>query len=92
MTFPIALLAIIAVCLGVMCLFGVWISGRIEAAWAKPQVAVDPIVGPRDRIAVYDTGRSHIPMPERLKTHEEMVAWMTKELPKLVAESGRSGV
>lgn len=27
-------------------------------------------------------------MPDSLKTREEMVAWMTRELPKLTTEAG----
>jgi hypothetical protein len=47
---------------------------------------IDPIMGERDRVAIYDSYGPFVPMPDHLKTHAEMVAWMTKELPKLTAE------
>ena len=36
-----------------------------------------------------ETGQSHpfIPMPKHLRTHDEMIAWMTQELPRLTAEN-----
>jgi len=47
---------------------------------------VDPILGERDQVAIYDSYAPFIPMPEHLRTKDEMVEWMTKELPKLTAE------
>jgi hypothetical protein len=85
MKLAIALLAITLMGAGVVWLVGVWISNRISAIWSNPEGGIDPIMGPKDRIAIYDTG-PYIPMPDRLKTREEMVAWMTKELPKLTGE------
>jgi hypothetical protein len=49
-------------------------------------MAVDPIISPGLRIKVYDSGGPFIPMPNHLKTRDEMVAWMTKELPKLTTD------
>ncbi|MFC4171500.1 hypothetical protein ACFOYU_05435 [Microvirga sp. GCM10011540] len=47
---------------------------------------LDPITGVRDQVGIYESYESYIPMPDHLKTQDEMVAWMTKELPKLTAE------
>jgi hypothetical protein len=49
---------------------------------------IDPICGAKDRVAIYDTPGLLIPMPDDLRTHEEMVAWMRDELPKLTAKQG----
>jgi hypothetical protein len=60
---------------------------------ANPVVhyADDPIIGHRDQVAIYDSHDSFIPMPEQLRTRDEMVAWMTEELPKLTAALPKSG-
>ncbi len=47
---------------------------------------LDPILGERDRMGIYESYGPFVPMPDHLKTHDEMVAWMTQELPKLTAE------
>jgi hypothetical protein len=62
------------------------ISQRISTPQQVEPIAVDPIIGPRDRIAMDDSGEVFIPMPLDLKTKDEMVAWMTTELPRLTAE------
>lgn len=67
---------------------GGWISQPIHSASSRPTEGLDPITGPKDRIAIYDTGGPFIAMPDSLKTREEMVAWMTRELPKLTTEAG----
>jgi hypothetical protein len=63
-----------------------WSSHRIPTPRRIMHTAVDPITGPRNRVDAYDTGGSFIPMPNHLKTRDEMVAWMTNELPKLMTE------
>lgn len=85
----ITLLAITLCCVVGIWAVGVSISQRIHAACSRPTGGPDPVTGPKDRIAIYDTGGPFILMPDNLKTREEMVAWMTKELPKLTAEAGR---
>jgi hypothetical protein len=52
--------------------------------------AGDPITGPRDQIGIHDSYEPFIPMPARLQTRNEMVDWMTKELPKLTAALPKS--
>ena len=79
----------------------------VTAAWVANQVSleprgnlsgVDPILGARDRIAVYRASTVTIPrhpnvvvpMPDHLKTSDEMVAWLVNELPKRVEEAAKS--
>jgi hypothetical protein len=51
------------------------------------QVAtIDPVLGAKDQTGIHDPKRTFIVMPDHLKTRDEMVAWMTRELPKLTAE------
>lgn len=69
---------------------GIGISERLSSRWRLTDRGTDPILGPKDRLAIYDSGGPFIPMPERLKTHDEMVAWMTHELPKLTAQKRAS--
>ncbi|MET0743740.1 MAG: hypothetical protein ABWY78_10255 [Microvirga sp.] len=80
----IALAAILAGSLGMLLLLLLWFGD----AHARPVTPFDedPIVGPRDPIAIYESHGPFIPMPETLRTHDAMVEWMTKELPKLTAE------
>ena len=63
-----------------------WTTHRLPSPDLSRHTAIDPITGPRDRVAIYDSGGAFIPMPSHLKTRDEMVAWMTSELPKLTAE------
>jgi hypothetical protein len=62
-----------------------WISHRPPLFQSAKHTAVDPIISPRLRIKVYDLGGPFIPMPYHLKTRDEMVTWMTEELPRLTA-------
>jgi hypothetical protein len=82
--FVISLLLIFAGFFGMLLLLLL----RFGASIVTPEVEsdLDPILGARDPIAIHDIQGPLIPMPSRLKTHAEMVAWMTKELPKLTAE------
>ena len=51
------------------------------------QVAtIDPVLGAKDQTGIHDPKRTLILMPDHLKTRAEMVAWMTRELPKLTLE------
>ncbi|GEO18056.1 hypothetical protein [Microvirga aerophila] len=38
----------------------------------------------RERKPVAVDQESFIPMPDHLKSHTDMIAWMTKELPRLI--------
>ncbi len=68
----------------------IWVRDLMAAREASSMRGTNPITGPRDRIAIYDQGGPFIAMPEQLKTQDEMVEWLTKELPKLTAEPKRS--
>jgi hypothetical protein len=68
---------------------GVWIGDRIALRLVRPNLGNDPILGPRDRIAIHDTRGPFIPMPQNLRTQDEMVAWMTRDLPRLLGEDQR---
>jgi hypothetical protein len=84
-------------CMAGLLLLCLWIVSRMMRPDGEPS-GVDPILGARDRVAIYRPGgpfiRPHrdvlVPMPEHLTTQEEMVAWMTKELPRVIENSARS--
>jgi hypothetical protein len=82
----LAILVALAGLTGFIGLRLMWVSHRPPVLRRTRRSAIDPIMGPRDRIAIYDSGGSFIPMPDHLKTKDEMVSWMTKELPKLTAD------
>jgi len=88
--FELALMAALAALTGAIGLRFMWTSHRIPTPRRARHTAVDPITGVRDRVAIYDSGDSFIPMPSNLRTSEEMVDWMTKELPKLTATMSNS--
>jgi len=80
----ISMLAILAGALGMLLLLLTWFGSRA----IEPEFESDlhPILGLRDQAAIYDTQGPFIPMPEHLRTADEMVDWMTKELPRLTAD------
>jgi hypothetical protein len=71
-------------------LIGMLIGDRIASRLSTPTRPFDPIVGPQTPVVTYDTGGPFIAMPERLRTREEMVAWLTNDLPKLTADRSES--
>jgi hypothetical protein len=85
----VAVLAAAAGFLAAIWLLLLWVGDHAAAAFDRSPDALDPIMGPRDRIVIHDGGESFIPMPEELRTRDEMVAWMTKELPRLTAKEAR---
>jgi hypothetical protein len=85
----LALMAALAGLAGAIGLRLMWISHRIPTPRRARHTAFDLITGARDRVAIYDSGGSFIPMPSHLKTSEEMVDWMTKELPKFTGNPSR---
>jgi hypothetical protein len=44
------------------------------------------ITRPKQPIEIFEMDGSFVEMPDHLKTHDEMVAWMTRELPDLIAK------
>jgi hypothetical protein len=57
---------------------------------STPARPIDPIVGPKTPMAIHDTGGPFIFMPEGIRTREEMVTWMTNDLPRLTADRSKS--
>jgi len=80
------ILVVLAVLTAAFGLRFIWTIHRPPTRRRSSSMAVDPITGARDRLAIYDSGDSFIAMPNHLKTRDEMVAWMTQELPRLTAD------
>ena len=76
-----------------------WVANQVSLEPKHERTGVDPILGARDRIAVYRASNVSIPhhpnvvvpMPDHLKTRDEMVNWLVKELPKRVEEAVKPG-
>jgi hypothetical protein len=72
-------------CLGAAAIFLVpfWVSRRTT----DPAItsSVDPIVGAKDHAFIHDLDTSFIPMPDYLRTRDEMVTWMVRDLPRLTS-------
>jgi hypothetical protein len=83
--------------LAVLALIFLWSVSRLLRPDGEHS-GVHPITGARDRLAVYRPSGPLIqplpnvlvPMPEHLTTQEEMVAWMTKVMPKVVEGTTKS--
>jgi hypothetical protein len=54
---------------------------------ARRRTRQHPIARRGQTAAFGDRNGSFVQMPDHLKTHEEMVAWMTRELPDLIAKT-----
>jgi hypothetical protein len=80
----VALLAVLAGSMGMLLLLLLWFGDT----HSNPVVpfADDPIMGAKDPVAIYESHGPFIPMPDHLKSHADMVAWMTTELPQLTAQ------
>jgi hypothetical protein len=87
----IGILAALAGFTAAIWLLLLWVGDRATESFELSPDALDPIRGARDPMAIYDHG-PFIAMPEHLKTEDEMVSWMTKDLPKLIAETPRPRV
>ncbi len=85
MDLEIALLLVLLPALTALFMDIVWTLHRATLLPRDMPSRFDPILGKRDRVAIHDTYGPYIPMPKDLRTKDEMVAWMTKELPKLTA-------
>jgi len=57
---------------------------------ADPESPVDLVLRSEDSATIDDMNGPFIPMPEHLKTAEGMIAWMTRDLPRLTAEYQKS--
>ena len=87
----IGLLAALAGFTAAIWLLLLWVGERTTASFDTAPDRLDPILGARDPMAIYDQG-PFIPMPEHLKSRDEIVAWMTTDLPRLLAETPRPRV
>jgi hypothetical protein len=71
---------------GAIWLLLLWVGDHATTSFEMSPPPLDPILGAQDRVEIHESNGPFIPMPDHLKTHDEMVAWMTKELPKLTAD------
>ena len=76
-------LTAMAVITGAIGLQVMWIRHRFPKLRRTRRISAS---GFKDSAAMYGWKSSHIPMPDHLRTKEEMVAWMIDELPKQTAE------
>lgn len=82
---------VLLACLGAVGIFLVpfWISrGATDPTITSP---VDPILGAKDQTAIHDIDTSFIPLPDHVRTNDEVVEWLTKDLPKITAGLTKSG-
>jgi hypothetical protein len=86
MELELILMTVLAGFAGLIGLHFMWIGHRFPARRRISHIAIDPLAGSQDYLAVYGPGGLFIPMPNHLKTRDEMVTWMTQELPKLTAD------
>jgi ABC-type phosphate transport system auxiliary subunit len=82
----LALLLGLAALISAMGLAFMWFTTRTMMPLSLPAATTAPVLGAKDRREIHDPKSPFIQMPAYLKTHDEMVAWMTRELPKLTAE------
>jgi hypothetical protein len=82
--FTLALLSVVAGFLGMLLLLVTWFGGRMIEP--EGETDLDPILGLRDQPAIHEAQAAFVPMPRHLTTHQEMVSWMTREMPKLLAD------
>jgi hypothetical protein len=80
----LSLLVVLAGAIWMLLLLITWFGSRS----ITPEIEddLDPILGARDPVAIYESQGPFIPMPDHLRTSDQMVEWMTKELPKLTAD------
>jgi hypothetical protein len=75
------MLAILVIYLAAFGICFLWFDRKF-ASHLQPS-AQDPILVASGRVTICESQEPYIPMPDHLKTHGEMVHWMTEELPKL---------
>src|SRR5215207_949686 len=70
----ISLLVVLAGAVGMLLLLLTWFGGRT----ITPEIEddLDPILGARDPMAIYESHGPFIPMPAHLKTNDQMIDWM----------------
>jgi hypothetical protein len=81
--FTLDLLVILAGFFGMVWLLTGLFGGHVPIVPYAEAFAADEDIHP----TAPDTRAPFIPMPSHLKSHEEMIAWMTTELPRLTEEA-----
>lgn len=79
----IALMAVLGGSVGMLFLLLLLFGDGNDAPMTRH--AEDPFLDAEGLAAADRTHGPFIPMPDHLKTKDEMVAWMTRELPRLTA-------
>jgi hypothetical protein len=82
----LALLIALAALISATAFALLWFTPRATIPPSLPAATTDPLIGAKDPTALDEPKSTLILMPDHLKTRHEMVAWMTRELPKLTAE------
>ena len=82
----LALLIALAALISATAFALLWFTPRTTIPPSFPATTTDPLIGAKDQTATHDPKSTLILMPDHLKTHAEMVTWMTRELPKLTTE------
>jgi hypothetical protein len=75
----ILLLAPVAGFFAALWLLLLWLGDGRDA---EVPVGYDPAIDDATPVGAAEPHEPFVPMPDHLKTREEMVSWMTKELPK----------
>lgn len=83
-------ISLLAVALGSLGMLLLLFLGFGRTSDTEPENAADLILDPEDPASIADMDGSFISMPEHLKTADSMIAWMTRDLPRLTAESQKS--
>ena len=89
---PIALAILAALLFAYVALWVVvlWIGELIGRRWSGADTRrAEALFKPKDRLAIHQTEGCFIAMPDHLTARDEMVAWMTKELPRRTADKQR---
>jgi len=84
--FELALLAALAGLTAIIGLRFMWISHRIPNPRRIRYAAIQPAARTKHLIEESNPGSAFITMPHHLQTNDEVVAWMTKELPRLTSK------
>jgi len=85
MSIAFAIVVALLCAYGLLWLFVLWVGEGMGRRWATFETErAHAAIRPRDRIAIHATCGPFIQMPDHVKTRDEMVAWMTRELPRLI--------
>ena len=85
MSIALTVLVILLCAYAAAWVFVLWVGECVWRRWARFDSRADAVMRAKDRVAIHATHTSLIEMPAHLRTRDEMVAWMARELPKLTA-------